>query len=225
MNRCIYCDHKLYHLSDGMLKCSLCKRKYSPKRINKILTLIDSFCENENALQTSKRLSLSYVSIHKYYDIFRFYCAHICENEYEHARHKPCEYEEYFYLEQSKRHDRLAIFDAHNFLTFDYENHIYTVVMPTLQKYKQQFINDDLEKVYNSEFARFKRKSRIIKVSKHLNKIVDFWEYFEKFILSYKGISTENFPLYLKEAEFKFNHPLETQKKLLQKQYFTDEYK
>lgn len=224
LNECIYCNHKLYQLGDGMLKCSACKRKYSPKRINKIMTLIDCFCKDTNALQTSKQLKLSYVSIHKYYDIFRLLCARICEMEYELSREKPCEYEEYFYLEQSKRNDRLAVFDAHNFLTFDYENHIYTLVMPTLQRYKQQFIDDNLENVYNSEFNKFKRKSRIIKVSKHLNKIVNFWEYFEKFILNYKGISTENFPLYLKEAEFKFNHTLEAQKMLLQKHYFENQY-
>ncbi len=220
LSKCIYCQHKLYQLNDGMVKCSACKRKYSPKRINKILTLIDCFCENENALQTSKRLELSYVSIHEYYDIFRLHCAQICEDEYETRRDISCEYEEYFYLEQSKQNDKSAIFDAHNFLTFDYEDHIYTVVMPTLQRYKQQFIDDNLEEVYNNEFNKFKRLSRIIKVSKRFNNIVNFWEYFEQFILNYKGISAENFPRYLKEAEFKFNHSISVQKALLQKQYF-----
>ncbi|MBU0632702.1 transposase [bacterium] len=207
-----------------MLKCSACRRKYSPRRINKVMTLIEYFCKNENALQTSKQLNLSYVSIHRYYDIFRLLCAKISEKEYESTREKPCEYEEYFYLEQSKRNDRSAVFDAHNFLTFDYGSHIYTLVMPTLQMYKQQFIDDNLQEVYNDAFSKFKRKSKIIKISKHLNTIVSFWEYFEKFILNYKGISTENFPLYLKEAEFKFNHPIQIQIKLLQKQYFEEKF-
>ncbi|WP_345976949.1 transposase [Sulfurimonas sp. HSL3-7] len=217
---CIYCHHHVYHLNDGMLKCSRCKAKYSPERVNKVVTLIDSFCENENALQASKRLRLSYVSVHRYYEEFRKHSARICEDEYETLRHKPCEYEEYFYLERSKRQRSEAIFDAHNFITFDYEGHLYTIVMPTLKKYRQQFIDDNLEDVYASEFIRFKRKSRLIKVSKHLNKIVRFWDYLEKAILTYKGVSAENFPLYLKEIEFKFNHDAAARKALLQQYYF-----
>lgn len=220
LNRCIYCDHTLYRLNDGMLKCSHCKTKYSPERVNKVITLIHTFCDGENALQASKRLGLSYVSVHKYYNAFRLECAQICEDAYHAVREKPCEYEEYFYLERSKRHKKQAVFDAHNFLTFDYEGHLYTIVMPTLQKYRQQFIDDNLEDIYASEFARFKRKSRIINVSKHLNRIVEFWNYFEASILTYKGVSTENFPLYLKELEFKFNYDLQRQKELLEHYYY-----
>lgn len=221
LNECLFCQYPhLYRLNDGMLKCSRCRSKYSPERINKIMTLIDCFCQGENALQTSRRLDLSYVSVHRYYALFRQYAARICEDEYETLRHKPCEYEEYFYLERSKRHRMEAVFDAHNFLTFDYEGHLYTIVMPTLQRYRQQFIDDNLQELYAGEFARFKRKSRIIKVSKQLNRIVRFWDYFENAILTHKGVSTENFPLYLKEIEFKFNHSVPVQKTLLEQYYF-----
>ncbi|MDA3946213.1 MAG: transposase [Helicobacteraceae bacterium] len=220
LTKCIYCHHHLYLLKDGMLKCSECKTKYSPERVNKVMTLMHSFCHNENALQASKRLNLSYVSVYKYYNSFRYECARICEDAYDAIRHKPCEYEEYFYLERSKRNKKEAVFDAHNFLTFDYDGHLYTIVMPTLQKYRQQFIDDNLEDLYASEFSRFKRKSRIINVSKHLNKIVEFWNYFENAILTYKGVSTESFPLYLKELEFKFNYDVQKQTELLEQYYY-----
>ncbi len=220
LTKCIYCQNQLYLLKDGMLKCSACKSKYSPERVNKVITLIHSFCHDENALQASQRLNLSYVSVHKYYNAFRLECAQICEDAYLSVREKPCEYEEYFYLEKSKRNKKQAVFDAHNFLTFDYEGHLYTIVMPTLQKYRQQFIDDNLEDLYASEFARFKRKSRIINVSKHLNKIVEFWNFFETSILTYKGVSNENFPLYLKELEFKFNYDTQRQKELLAQSYY-----
>lgn len=203
-----------------MLKCSRCRRKQSPERINKILTLIGCFSHDENALGASKRLGLSYVSVHRYYEGFRQLCALICENEYEALRHGSCEYEEYFYLERSKRNRKNAVFDAHNFLTFDYGGQLYTIVMPSLQQYRQQFIDDNLEDLYADEFTRFKRKSRIIKVSKAYNNIVCFWDYFEHAILRYKGVSPESFPLYLKEIEFKFNHGPEARKALLQHYYF-----
>lgn len=220
LQSCLYCHHTLYRLGDGMLKCHHCKKKQSPERINKVLTLISCFTDDETALSVSKRLALSYVSVHNYYESFRRLSALICEREYEANRHLSCEYEEYFYLEQSKRRQRSAVFDAHNFLSFDYEGHLYNIIMPSLQQYRQQFIDDNLEDVYDSEFIRFKRKSRIIKVSKRYNNIVKFWDYFEGSIVRYKGVSNDAFAFYLKEIEFKFNHTKSRQQELLQAAYF-----
>jgi len=221
LQECLYCQHSLYQLGDGMLKCSHCKKKQSPERINKVIMLINCFSSDETALSASKRLGLSYVSVHNYYDNFRRLSALICESQYEAIRHLSCEYEEYFYLEQSKRQKKSAIFDAHNFLSFDYEGHLYNIIMPSLQQYRQQFTEDHLEDVYNSEFMRFKRKSRIIKVSKRYNHIVKFWEYFEASIVRYKGVSNATFAYYLKEIEFKFNHNKVRQQTLLEEAYFT----
>lgn len=220
LKECIYCTHVLYKLNDGMLKCSFCKKKYSPSRVNKIFTLINAFCHDESTLSCSKRLHLSYVSVQSYYEEFRHICAEVCELQYHQVRNKSCAYEEYFYLEHSKRNKKSAVFDAHNFLSFDYYGHIYNILMPSLQKYKQQFLNDNLEQIYTHEFSKFKRKSYIIKASKQKNKIELFWKYFEYSILHYKGVSNEAFPLYLKEIEFKFNHALNQRKSVLQEYYF-----
>ncbi len=184
---------------------------------------MDAFYENESALNLSKRLRLSYASVQRYYEHFRHLCAHICESEYTHVRERNCEYEEYFYLEHSKQRDKQAVFDAQNFLSFDYQGHIYNIVMPSLQKYKPQFVEDNLEDVYDKSFSKFKRKSRIIKLSSHHNKIVRFWEYFETVILHYKGIPKDLFPLYLKEMEFKFNHTKEESLNILESAYFREE--
>lgn len=220
LQACPYCHAPLYSLADGMLKCSRCRRKLSPRRHEKVLNLIEAFCDGESAHACAKRTHHSYVSVHSHYDGFRRLCAYISEAQYEALRHKPCEYEEYFYLERSKRGQKNAVFDAHNFLTFDYSGHLYTIVMPSLMQFRQQFIEDELESVYATEFARFKRQSRIIKISKRHNNIVRFWDYFEANILHYKGVGGESFPLYLKEMEFKFNHPFEQQRELLEDYYY-----
>jgi transposase len=219
---CVYCSEKLYILNDGMVKCAKCRRKYSPRRAEKILTLIAAFAHDETAVETAERLGLSYVSVHRFFGTFRRLCARICEEEYEARRHIPCEYEEYFYLERAKRQRSNAVFDAQNFLTFDYGGHLYTIVMPSLQRYRQQFIEDELEPVYATEFARFKRQSRLIKVSSRHNNIVRFWDYFEKSILRYKGVRNESFPLYLKEMELKFNHSVSERETLLTEYYFKE---
>jgi hypothetical protein len=185
--------------------------------------LIQSFINDESALSVSKRLNISYSSVWNYYEKFRQISAVVCEKEYEKIRDNTCEYEEYFYLEKSKKSKKEAVFDAHNFLTFDYSGHIYTILMPSLHKYKQEFLEDKLEDTYINEFNKFKRSSRIIKVSKQLNNIVKYWKYFEKSILKYKGIKEESFAYFLKEIEFKYNHPKEDAIEILIQEYFKKE--
>jgi len=220
LTECIYCHNFVYHLQDGRIKCSKCHKKTAKNKINKVITLIQGFVNNESALQLSQRLSISYVSVQNFYEKLRVISAKISEKEYEKVRNKECEYEEYFYLEHSKKFQKESIFDAHNFLTFDYKGHIYTLLMPSLQQYKKQFIQDSVEGVYIDQFKKFKRESRIIKVSQHHNNIVAFWEYLEQSTKKYKGISNESFIYFLKEFEFKYNHTKEKAIDLLIECYF-----
>jgi hypothetical protein len=217
---CLYCGNYLYRLQDKRLKCSACHKKISLNKTNKIITLIDAYCQDETANAAAQRLQLSYSSVWKYYEVFRLLSAEICEKEYEKIREESCEYEEYYYLQKTKKSKREAIFDAQNFLTFDYKGHIYTLLLPSLKKYKTQMLEDSVEDVYLDEFNKFKRISRIIKVSKHYNTIVEFWDYFERAIVRYKGIESEAFIYFLKEFEFKFNHTKDEAKNLLIEAYF-----
>lgn len=220
LNSCIFCGCSVYRLADNNIKCSTCKRKYALKKTNKTLLLLELFVNNISANQAAKQNGFSYASVHSYYDDFRKLCAVICEREYEQIRHKENEYEEYFYLEKSKQYKKEAIFDAKNFLTFDYEGHIYTILLPSLNKFKTQFIEDDLTSTYLEEFKKFKRQTRLIKISSTHNNITAFWETFESFITHYKGIKNEMFGYFLKECEFKYNHTKEEAYTLLQKEYF-----
>lgn len=220
IRHCVYCRSPLYVLSDGMVKCSACKKKYSPSRILQIIELIGCFCENENALSVSKSMKLSYTTVLKYYQKFRYLTAEYCEVQYHLYRTQQSEYEEYLYIEKSKRRDKTAIFDSHNFLTFGYGERVYTLLMPSLGIFKQQFVADNLEEVYLKEFSKFMRTSKIIRISEHDNAITKFWHYFEQFITAYKGISDEHFPYYLKEAEFKFNTPDSRRAEILEQLYF-----
>lgn len=217
---CIYCYSPLYQLSGGYVKCSHCKKKYSPSRVHQIKLLLQLFSEDRNALEASKELELTYATALKYYQKFRRLCAEYCEAEYHLRRTQETQYEEYLYIEKSKRRDKRAIFDSHNFLTFGYGNKVYTLLMPSLGIFKQQFVADNLEEIYHKEFSKFMRTSKIIKISEHDNAITKFWHYFEEFITSFKGVSDEHFPYYLKEAEFKFNTPLEKRSEILEQLYF-----
>ncbi|HGZ70211.1 MAG TPA: hypothetical protein ENK74_02335 [Nitratifractor sp.] len=52
---------------------------------------------------------------------------------------------------------------------------------------------------------KYLRFNRVSKISTAQSTIRDFWNYFEKFIIQYKGVKSENFIYYLKEAEWRFN--------------------
>lgn len=190
-----------------MVKCSACKKKYSPKRAEQHRLLIRLFSQDETALEASRQSGLTYATVIKYYQQLRKHCARFCETEYHNNRSSESEYEEYLYIEKSKRSRQGAIFDAHNILIFRYGDSVYTLLMPSLSLFKHQFMADDLEELYLKEFSSFMRKSKIIKIAEHDNTITKFWHYFDRFITPYKGVSAEYFPYYLKEAEFKFNIP------------------
>jgi hypothetical protein len=196
------------------------KKKYSPSRIDQIKNILNAFCHDENALIASKSLDISYVSVLNYYQKFRRLCAEYCEEHYHLHRTQDTQYEEYLYIEKSKRHNKTAIFDSHNFLTFGYGDNVYTLLMPSLGLFKQQFVADNLEEIYFKEFSKFMRTSKIIKISEHDNVIERFWHYFEQFITGFKGVSREHFPYYLKEAEFKFNTPIAKRSEILEQLYF-----
>lgn len=212
--KCIYCNNKkLYHLNSGQLKCSNCKKKFSVKKIETDLKIIECFCSDLNINEVSKKLDINYVTAKKRYDLFRQFIASRLEDEF---RDKTViEYDEYIYLEKSKRDIKENIFDAQNFLTFHYENKIYNLLMQNLNMYKNQFMDDGADEAYFKEFSKYMMFNKISKIQKKENLITKFWIFFEKSILKYKGVRHENFFYYLKEIEFKFNYSKEVQKEIL----------
>lgn len=220
INRCIYCEGRLYDLAKGMKKCARCTKKFSPQKVQRELRCIEAFCEDSSALALSDALGISYPTALTYYRRFRELIVQHLDDAYNDRTEEVKEFDEYIYLEASKRHERRNIFDAHNFLTFDYGGKVYTILLPSFARHKQQFLNDGLESLYYEEFSRFLRLHRIAKLEKRKNSITAFWEFFEDHILRYKGVKAENFVYYLKEAEFKFNYPKTVQQKILTRLWF-----
>ncbi len=216
--RCPKCNSKkLYKLKSNQLKCSTCRSKFSPAKIHRDLNIIKAFCDDLTINQASKKLGLNYVTIKNRYDIFRKLLANFLEDRYQDR--EVIEYDEYIYLEKSKKKIDKNIFDAHNFLTFRYDNMVYNLLMPNLNRYKNQFLNDGMDKAYFNEFSKFMMLNKIAKIQKTENLITKFWIFFETSITKYKGIKNDNFFYYLKEIEFKFNYLRDTQEKILTKLY------
>ncbi|MFK5881971.1 MAG: transposase [Sulfurospirillum sp.] len=216
--KCPYCNSKIiYKLKSNQLKCSKCKRKFSPKKIQRDLEIIKSFCADKTIYQTSQELKLNYATVKKRFDDFRKLIAQYLEDNY--IGKEIVEYDEYIYLEHSKKKIDENIFDAQNFLTFCFDEKVFNLPMTDLHQYKREFLNDGLNKTYFKEFSRNMMLNKIAKIQKLDNIITKFWLYFEKEILKYKGIKRENFFYYLKEIEFKFNYTSKEQKDILEKLY------
>jgi len=216
--KCIYCKHnKLYIITSTQVKCANCKRKFSTKKIKQQKDIVECFCNNLTINQASKKLNLHYITIKKQYENIRNNISVYLENIYNNT--KVTAYEEYIYIEKSKKHLKQNIFDAKNFICFEYDNKVFNLLMPSLNRYKEQFINDGAEEIYYKEFSKFLMFNKISKNKKEQTLIHRFLYYFENEILKYKGVSDENFFYYLKEIEFKFNFTKDEQKNILKTYY------
>ena len=212
---CPNCNHNIiYSLNTTQKKCAKCLQKFSEKKIlfeKKIITL---FCEDYTVNRCVQEKNLNYVTVKKKYENYRKVLATFLENEYQNKEVK--EYDEYIYLEQSKQKVKKNIFDAINFMTFNYEDKVYNLLMPNFYRYKNHFLDDGIEESYFKEFSKFMMLNKISKIQKKENIIASFWIFFEESILKYKGINKENFFYYLKEIEFKFNYSTQKQKEILE---------
>ena len=217
--KCIYCNFdKLYTLKTMQVKCANCKRKFSIKKLNQKNKITKYFIDGHTVNQTKKLLNLNYETVKNQYESIRKDISLFLENNY--IQDKVCAYEEYIYIEKSKRNIKENIFDAKSIISFEYDNKVFNLLMPSLSKYKEQFLQDDAQDIYHKEFSKFLRFNKISKIKKEQTLIHQFWYYFEEEILKYKGISDSNFFYYLKEIEFKFNYSKKEQKEILVDYYF-----
>ena len=192
---CPYCEHYiLYKLKDGNYKCARCKKKFSPKKVQRKAKILKGFLDELNTKQISEKYNISYVTTSKEINKIRNKIINICEEEFL-KKQDITEFEEYLYIPKSKKNNKNSIYHAQNFLSINYSGKIYNILLSDMQAY-----NNLTPSEINSTFTQ----SKIIKLK--TTKIMDFWEYFEHFITKFKGIKKENFFLYLKEAEFRFNN-------------------
>lgn len=206
--KCPFCNHnKLYLLKTKQLKCANCKKKFSIKKIEQQHKIIELFCDDFTAYQTAKTLLLNYQTVKNEYENLRKIIANFLENQF--VNKNVQEYDEYLYLEKSKN-SKLEILKAKNFLTFHYENSVYNLLMPEMNRY------NNLEP---KELSRFISLNKISKKDKKETIIQNFWEFFESSIVKYRGVKEKNFFYYLKEIEFKFNYKKEQQMQILKMEY------
>ena len=203
--KCIYCESPYtYLLADKQRKCARCKRKFSPQKIEREEKLWKHFVHGHHARDTSKLTNMHFATVQKYYEKFRRNLAIHSDTEYQRNSDRVTGYDEYLYLPKSLKVEE-NIQKIQHFLTLSYDNKVYNIMMPKT-KQKHFDAHDGQE---NKLLLKYLKFNKIAKLSKAQNTITEFWDYFETFILQFKGVSDEQFIFYLKEAEWRFNYSME----------------
>ncbi|HFU76405.1 MAG TPA: transposase [Arcobacter sp.] len=199
--KCIYCQHPhTYLLADQQRKCSKCKRKFSPKKIEREALLFSHFKKGDTARQTALVSKIHFLTVQKYFENFRRDIALESDKQYQINSHRVTGYDEYLYLPKSLKIEE-NINKVQHFLTLSYDKKVYNIMMPKTKRSLLESEDEQAQKL----LLKYLQFNRVSKLSKAQNTITNFWDYFEIFILQYKGVSDEQFIFYLKEAEWRFN--------------------
>lgn len=206
--KCKNCNNKyFYTLQNGYIKCKSCAKKYSVKKLQKEEAIIKAFCENKNALETSKELNLNYRTIKDKYDEIRHKIALFLEEEYNSSVKDYSEYEEFYYFRQrDKNKKKKNLYEAINIMGFYSNEKVYTLLMPKLTT--MMFEED---KGFDAYLNWYKIHSQ----NSYQTNLKSFWSFLEQNLKKYKGVNEDNFFYYLKESEFKFNFSYEKQIEIL----------
>jgi len=221
--KCIFCGkYRLYRLKDKRLKCKNCKRYYSLKKLKRDLEILYYFYLEISARKTANELNLDYGVVHRKFMQFRKKIAEYCNQE---ARKLNGELElDETYLGRKRKGKRGggAKNKAIAFGILERKGQVYTIIVEnvkadTLMKEienkakKGSVFYTDGFKSYTSLHQYGKHniidhdKELVVKHNR-INGLECFWSFAKERFHKYHGIDKENYPLYVKEMEFRFNH-------------------
>ena len=230
--KCIFCDkYGLYKLKDKRVKCKHCKKYYSLIKLRKDLEILYYFYLEVSAKKTSNEMDLGYGVVHRKFMQFRKLIADYCNKEARKLNGELELDESYFGGRRKGKRGRGANNKAIAFGILERKGKIHTIIVPNVkedtlmdaikQKTKKGsvFYTDGF-KSYNSlqlygKHNVIDHKKDLVKGKNHINGIESFWAYAKERFHKYHGINKKNYPFYVKEMEFRFNHRNENVYKLL----------
>jgi len=122
-----------------------------------------------------------------------------------------------FYTDGFKSYNSLQLYGKHNIIDHKKDKLMDAIKQKT--KKGSVFYTDGF-KSYNSlqlygKHNIIDHKKDLVKGKNHINGIESFWAYAKERFHKYHGINKKNYPFYVKEMEFRFNHRNENVYKLL----------
>ena len=221
---CVFCDrYGLYKLADKRVKCKHCNKYYSLRKLKRDVLVLYYFYLEISAKKTARELRLDYETIQSRFMQFRKKIAVYCNQEARKLNGEVELDESYFGGKRKGNRGR----GAHNktivFGILERKGKVYTKIVENVSKetlmkeienktQKGSVFYTDGWKSYNS--LEQYGKHNIIKHDEdkfadnhnHINGIEGFWSYAKERFHKYHGINKNNYPFYLKEMEFRFNH-------------------
>ena len=221
---CIFCDkYGLYKLRDKRVKCKHCKKYYSLTKLKRDMLVLYYFYLEISARKTSKELNLDYGTIQSRFMQFRKRIAGYCNAEAEKLNGELEIDESYFGGKRKGQRGRGAKNKTIVFGILERKGKIYTKIVENVSKEtlmkeienktkKGSVFYTDGWKSYASLEQYGKHniidhdKELVDKNHNHINGIEGFWSFAKERFHKYHGIDKENYPYYVKEMEFRFNH-------------------
>ena len=222
--KCIFCDnYGLYRLADKRVKCKKCSKYYSLKKLRRELEILYYFYLEVSARKGAKELNINYRQVHRKFMQFRKIIAGYCNNQ-AHKLNGELELDEsYFGGKRKGNRGRGANNKTIVFGILERNGSVYTKIVENVSaETLMEEIKNKTQKgsVFYTDgwrsYADLKQfgKHNIIKHNEdqfadghnHINGIEGFWSYAKERFHKYHGINHANYPFYLKEMEFRFNH-------------------
>ena len=222
--KCIFCDnYGLYRLADKRVKCKQCKRRYHLPTLKRDLQILYYFYLEISARKTSKELNINYGLVHRKFMQFRKAIAEHCNNQSNKLNGELELDESYFGGKRKGNRGRGANNKTIVLGILERKGQVYTKIVENVSKETlMEEIKNKTKKgsVFYTDgwrsYADLKQfgKHNIIKHNEdlfadghnHINGIEGFWSYAKERFHKYHGINHANYPFYLKEMEFRFNH-------------------
>src|SRR3989338_7896191 len=220
---CVFCGkYGLYKLADKRVKCKHCKKKYSLSKLKRDLQILYYFYLEISARRAANELNINYKTVQSRFMHFRRCISNYCELE---ARKLYGELEldeSYFGGKRKGNRGRGAKNKAIVFGILERKGKIHTVIVKDVSA--EKLMNEIKSKTKKGSvfytdgwrsYASLEQygKHNIIDHDKelvnnrnHINGIEGFWSFAKERFHKYHGISKTNYPLYIKEMEFRFNH-------------------
>ena len=221
---CIFCNkYGLYKLQNKKVKCKHCKKYYSLKKLKNDMLILYYFYLEISARKTCRELNLNYRLVHRKFMNFRKNIYNFCAAEANKLNGELELDESYFGGKRKGKRGRGANNKAIVFGILERKGKVYTVIVPNVSKetlmneienktLKGSVFYTDTWKSYNSleQYGKHNKINHSKEFAKdnhnHINGIEGFWSFAKERFHKYHGIKKNNYPLYLKEMEFRFNH-------------------
>jgi transposase len=203
------------------------------------LNILVAFYQQQSAHQAALDLGINYQAVTRVFNRIRNLLTHLCEIEGAKMSGEIELDEAYFGGRRKGHRGRAAAGKSVVFGLLERDGRVYTKVVQSVdactlmeiirrKSRKGSVYYTDSFRSYNS-LHRYGKHYRVnhqhafktrSKYKSHINGIEGFWSFCKHKLYNYRGVSKSNFPLYLKEMEWRYNHRHENILQLLIFIYF-----